>query len=442
MPSLSAISEQQIQRFLSAPIDYSGVKSMQRADDIAAMAGTAAKEVLSKLNELAPRVARAAGFSAVEARRAIQRALEPVMGPDFAETYQYHVDAFSDYTSNADWPSRAVVIGGGCTPQPNVQAVVTAVMISDVVLFRPSSLDTIVTPSFVRAFGRILEMETDYRDTPLLLMANWKREDVETTRRVLGAADSLTAFGDQETLDRLASFLRPEARRFFYGPKISFAAIDLSEGFSEEALKAAIDALADDIAAYDQRGCLSPMALYLIGGAETHEGVLNMLASALRARGAEHGYTPSLPAGVAAAIQSLRGVYAMDPEGSRRVYASESLPGWTLLYDEADKSLRSTPGYQTMFVHPVRDWAELVEAVRPMSGKLQAIGLEPSEECMPVEIYQELRAMGLSDIAEFGGMQDPGVEWIHDGNPIFPIRMRAYELDPEYCMGPVLRNSV
>ena len=184
--------------------------------------------------------------------------------------------------------------------------------------------------------------------------------------------------------------------------------------------------LAEDVAAFDQRGCLSPSALYVVGGGrEAALAALDRLAEALEARARRFGFAPRIPPGAASAIVSLRAIHAMDSSGRRRARFSPGLPGWTLLFDEDGESLHPTPGWQTLFVHPIGNWDALPTAAAELTrgGGLQAIGIAPDESACPPGVMAALRGLGLSRVCALEQMQSPPLDWAHDGNPFFPWRV-------------------
>ncbi|MBI1783856.1 hypothetical protein HYR69_01815, partial [Candidatus Sumerlaeota bacterium] len=134
------------------------------------------------------------------------------------------------------------------------------------------------------------------------------------------------------------------------------------------------------------------------------------------------------------AIHSLRAIYLMDGSGKRAIYTSGGLPGWTLLYDEVDLSLRDSPGYQTLFVVPVKSWDALPGAVEPnpkIPPRLQGMAVGPDPSVCPRSVLTALRKRGLSRVCAPGELQSPPLDWTHDGNPFFPLKLTS---DPSKSM--------
>lgn len=406
-------------------------------------------------------LARANGFSPDEARRAFWEALEPIRAKELMRLWDESARA-------PDAPARAaVVFGGGAIPQPNVRAMIAAAMVAPLVLFRPPATDPFLAPELARVMNSSLgklhkksapsasSSTTSTASIPPIVCARWPRERPDITRAVLARAESFTLFGDRRAEEALRPMLAPSARAYVYGPRASAAVVDLDARAPVSArmdaalvpgrkrlpngIDATMDRVAEDVSAYDQRGCLSPLALYLIGGGagargvETRAAAFEALARALDARLTERGPAPGMPASAASRIRSLRAVWIMDdgagdqaggPADRRRALMSPGLPGWTLLWDEADASPFGSPGYQTLRVIPMNSWADalasLEAAFRGAETGLQGVGIGPDPKVAPPGVLERLRALGAARVCPVGEMQSPPLDWTHDGNPLFP----------------------
>jgi hypothetical protein len=422
-------SEEAILAFVDDAREREPIEPQARAEAVASLADRAARRLLGERERWTAAIARAHGFSAAEAERAVARALEPIRAEDLMEIWRR--EAAPKFAAGARSPHRAVVIGGGAIPQPTVQAAVAAMMVAERVLYRPSRHDPILAP----ALGEAMRAENETAFELELLCAKWDRANDSLTRRAVERADALVIFGSEASVAAVSRHLRAGADCFAYGPRISFAAIGGRDIRNARTLAESMKGLADDLFAYDQRGCLSPMALYVVGASEAEgERLVKALAAALEARARRQGYAPSIPPPAAEAIATLRAVYSMDPTRRRRARFAETIPGWTILRDAADAALGPAPGYQTIRVIPLAEWEALLDAVAPMKGRLQAIGMAKGageRGDLPDSVMDRMRAIGLSGAFRLGAMQAPPLDWIHDGHPFFPLgevpRARAIE---------------
>ena len=93
------------------------------------------------------------------------------------------------------------------------------------------------------------------------------------------AGDRLWAYGSDETMDEVAVTLPPGVAFHAHGSGFGVAILDGAH--SESELSALLGALAEDIALFDQRGCLSPRVLLLDAEPALAEGLARELASEL-----------------------------------------------------------------------------------------------------------------------------------------------------------------
>lgn len=397
----------------------------------------AATDLLRREEELVGRVAEANAFSRREAGRAIRGALGGLTRHALLAQWEdeglhlFDVGASREGRASM-WPARTAIFAGGAIPQPGLQALVGALMVSRRVLFRPSRWDPFLIPEFVETLARV-----QARSAPtaagavqippvreVAICATWDHDRKEVTERIVGKANSLIVFGDASTVDELLELRPSDADGFIYGPRTSFAVFDALETIPDTIVERAMDDFAEDVVAFDQRGCLSPQALYVLS--ENEEDVsraAEALARALMRRADEGGYAPGLPPVAAAEIRGLRTAYSMDPEDRRRVMASETMPGWTILIDQDDAEFNPLPGYQTIRIVRRPSWEALLEVLEPWSGRLQCMGIGPDTACIPEGMGEALEGLGLSRACPLGRMQAPPLQWTHDDNPFFPVRV-------------------
>lgn len=93
------------------------------------------------------------------------------------------------------------------------------------------------------------------------------------------AGDRLWAYGSDETLDEVAVTLAPGVAFHAHGSGFGVGVIDGS--VADPARSALLPRLAEDIALFDQRGCLSPRVLLVVGGADTARAIARSLADEL-----------------------------------------------------------------------------------------------------------------------------------------------------------------
>lgn len=93
------------------------------------------------------------------------------------------------------------------------------------------------------------------------------------------AGDRLWAYGSDETLDEVAVTLPQGVAFHAHGSGFGVAVVDAT--VTDSALAELLPRLAEDIALFDQRGCLSPRVLLVTGGPEAARDAAQLLASEL-----------------------------------------------------------------------------------------------------------------------------------------------------------------
>jgi hypothetical protein len=151
------------------------------------------------------------------------------------------------------------------------------------VLVKSGRHDPLSAPAFQRALAA-----EDAALAATIVTAYWPGGDAAREDAVLGRADVVVATGSDATLAALAP--RLGARLLAHGPRLGIALVDGA---------ADADALALDVALHDQRGCLSPHAVYATEGARE---LADRLAAALDALAARMPLGPA-PVGERAAAR-------------------------------------------------------------------------------------------------------------------------------------------
>lgn len=173
--------------------------------------------------------------------------------------------------------------------------------------------------------------------------------------------------------------------------------------------------LARDVALFDQRGCLSVVAVYTTGDARE---LARQLQEAL-ARQARR-WPPGRPEpAAAAAVQQLRLAAEMRGEA---MGPETPLAAGTVIVEPAPE-FRPTPGLRTVRIHPLADFAGLPSLLAPWRGRLQGAAMAGLAGDEARRLGAGLTALGISRIAAPGDLQSPDASW-HNGG-IDPLRALA-----------------
>ncbi len=319
--------------------------------------------------------------------------------------------------SRASGPRLTAHIFSGNIPALPAHSLIYALLVKSASLGKSASTEPVFPALFVQTLA-----ETDPDLADCLAIVWWKGGEQALEQIACGRADAVVAYGDDASLASLRA-LTPATTAFIgYGHKVSLALISLQDAGQD--VDALAVRLANDVACFDQQGCLSPHAVYVEEtGAATAEEFAARLAEALT-KVETHLPSGRRGAGVASAVRQVRGAaefeaieaLADDGPGSgrsgtlgRRVFQSPHGLHWTVLY-EADPAFVPSPLGRTVRVKLVKQLANAIEHLRPWRSALQAVGIAVKAERLG-PLAEALAALGVARICPLGQMQSPRLAW-------------------------------
>ncbi len=225
------------------------------------------------------------------------------------------------------------------------------------------------------------------------------------------ACDALVVSGGRDAIARFAllNAERPDgpAPLLPFGPGRSCAVIPASALPATDDL---LDALALDVAAYDQRGCLSPQALWVeIEDRDDRETRgLELCARLAAALDRVAAILPrgDVPEAAAAAIMQRRGTAAFR---GRPFSARDALVLWEPTPYRADNPL-----HRTLPVHPFEGGPEGLRDLIQGQGRLHSLGVA-GDIAQRAAFAATFAHLGISRVCAPGAMQTPPGDWHHDG---------------------------
>ena len=298
----------------------------------------------------------------------------------------------------------------GSIPMPSLLALIAPLVLRSPVLAKTASRDAVTAPLVVASLAEI-----DAELGACAAAFGFAGDDDDAVDALL-EADCVVAMGGDATIANVARRIAPATRLVAYGHRLSVAAVG-GEATRGESLKRAADALATDVALWDQLGCLSPVAVYAVGeDPDAADRVAAALAQALAS--AELRWPRGrVDAEVAAGIvlerdaAELRGA----ADGRVAVHASDGT-AWTVVR-ERDATPRDAPLHRFVRVHPVADEAALLRALLPFRRHLAAVaiaGFGTASDALALALAQR----GASRICAPGTLQAPPLDWRHEGRGV------------------------
>ncbi len=276
-------------------------------------------------------------------------------------------------------------------PALAVQTLLPTLLVRRPVLLKSPSAEPLFAPAFLAALTR-----REPRLAGAVAAATWPGGDARLEVPVLEGVGTVLAYGEREALEDLER--RAPGKVVGYGPKTSFGVVGASAD-----VRAAAEGLARDVALFDQRGCLSVVAVYTAGDPDELARRLETELLDLARR-----WPPGPPVRVvSAAVQHVR----LEAEMRGLWQSGLALRQGTVIVDP-NPELRASPGLRTVRVHPLEDLNRLPEILASWQGRLQGAALA-GEEAWALE--PRLADLGLSRFAAPGELQSPDATWLNGG---------------------------
>lgn len=224
-----------------------------------------------------------------------------------------------------------------------------------------------------------------------VLATRFTRADEPLTETLLAGADAISIYGGDHTVATLRPMAPVSAELIPHGHGLGVGFLSGSDLTPES-----ITGLALDVAAYDQRGCLSPHAIFVARGPIAPREVAAMLADALAP------LSRSLPRGVLDVPHATRQVqWRRVSEALGELFEGD---GYAVAFD-GEGPVRACPLARNVAVHAVRDRDALRERLNGYGAHLKVVA--GSELELPPPLCPRFVAPGT--------MQRPTLTDLHDG---------------------------
>ncbi len=320
-------------------------------------------------------------------------------------------DLHSPHVAMTTGPELLVHVAAGNIPVPALMSIVLGLLVRSAQFLKCASGTSLLPRLFAHSI-----YETEPKLGACIEIAEWRGGNVDLELSLFEAADCVTATGHDETLAEIRGRLPSRVRFLGYGHRVSFGYI-AREMLTRHGAKPLAARAAEDVAAWNQLGCLSPHVFYVEqGGAVPPEQFAELLAEALDQREATEP-RGELPAAEAAAIAAKRNFYqvraAYSPE--TRLWCSRDSSAWTVVY-EADATFQVSCLNRFIYVKGVRDLAEALQQAAAVRGNVSTVGLA-APHGRAQELATQLARWGATRICPVGQMQNPPLTWRHDGRP-------------------------
>ncbi|MBI1817582.1 MAG: hypothetical protein HYR72_21610 [Deltaproteobacteria bacterium] len=345
----------------------------------------------------------ATGFSAAMVRHGLPLMLEPLRSSAIGRL----LDAELGSRDRACGPPLLLHVLAGNLPGLAAIPIALSLAVKSAVMVKAGSGDRVFPSLFIESLAAV---DTELAQCAAALY--WPGGRLDPEAAAFRAANVVVASGNDVTIADIAR--RVPGRFIGHGHRISFAAITREALRDAEVVAAR---LADDVALWDQLGCLSPQLAYVErGGAISVEQFADTLGRALD-RLADELPLRQLSRAEQAALQRFRQEAEWRSVRGEEVtlFASPSGVSWTVVYDTAPVFV-PTPLNRTVWVKPLDALAELATILAPVRPYLEAAGIAaPPNRQGDLETW--LTQTGVHRVCSLGQMQRPDLSWRQGGRP-------------------------
>lgn len=298
-------------------------------------------------------------------------------------------------------PPIILQVLAGNVPGVAITATIRALIVRSGVLCKLPEAEPGLLPLFARVLAEV---------DPLLgrcVAATWWSGVTfpAAWREWVRRAGKVVVYGGDTAVEAVRVALPGDTDLVSYGPKTGIGVALRSTP------TAAVSELARDVGAYDQQGCVSPRLVYVVG--EPMKPFVDGLAAALAEHSRRHP-PPEPTAEEAVAIRAARAEFEFGgySDGRSAVAAPGDSLAWTILAAQSPAA-RTEALPRVVWVHAVPDIEALQEVLRPLDGRIQAVGYSGSEGLE--ELAALAARLGVSRIAPFGTVAWPPPDWRHEG---------------------------
>ena len=320
-------------------------------------------------------------------------------------------------------PELSFHIGAGTVPGVSTTTLVRALLVGSAAIVKPGRGDLVLTSLFWRALQR---------EAPALAamcaVVYWEGgAATELEDAALAEADLVVVYGGDETVRSVRERLPVTTRLVAYHHRSSAAVIGRG-ALTRSALAATADTAARAVAMFDQRGCVSPQAIFVEDGGESSpRDFAAALGAALERLGSSLPAAPPSPA-ESSAIHQLRRTAELRAAAGEPVAVHGARAGsWTVVLEPAGR-IEACPGLavRVYAVHDVRDAADHLRSVGP---HLQTVGVAGVDGARLAELADALGEIGAIRICPMGEVAFPPAWWHHDGQGPLRALLRWVDLE-------------
>ena len=313
-------------------------------------------------------------------------------------------------------------VGAGTVPGVSVTSMIRALLVKSAVLLKPGLGDVVLPVLFAEALA---EEAAEISDA--MAVTYWPGGSSPLEGLALQRAEAVVAYGGNEAIRSLKTRTPVTARFIAYHHRLSVGLVG-REALSAERAPRVARMAARAVSMFDQRGCVSPHAIYVEEGGAVDPGEwAALLASAMADLEVE---LPGgdLTADDASAVHQIRGSAELreaSGNGVRVFRTDESF--WTVILED---EMGFTPSClnRVVSLFPTPDLCVVAGSLGEVGGYLQTVAIEGAEDRLPM-LAEALCRAGATRVTSFEKAPWPPPWWHHDGASVFAGLVRWIDLE-------------
>ncbi len=324
--------------------------------------------------------------------------------------------------ARARGPQLTFHVGAGTVPGVSVTSMIRALLVKSAVLLKPGLGDVVLPVLFAQALAEEASPLSD-----AVAVAYWPGGASPLEGLALQRAEAVVGYGGNEAVASLRARTPVTTKFIAHHHRLSVGLVGRERLSVEHAPRVARSA-ARAVSMFDQRGCVSPHAIFVEEGGSVDPGEwAELLASAMADLEVE------LPAGEltatdASAVHQMRGSAELreaSGSGVRVFRSAESF--WTVILED---ELRFVPSClnRVVSVVPTPDLGDVAASLTEVGRYLQTVAIEAAEDRLP-RLAEMLSAVGATRVTSFEKAPWPPPWWHHDGTSVLAGLIRWIDLE-------------
>ncbi len=308
-------------------------------------------------------------------------------------------------------PEFLVHVAAGILPTPVFTAMIHGLLTRSAQFVKCASGASLLP----RLFAHSLR-DVEPKLASCLELGAWRGGTTDLEDALFAEADCVVASGGDESVEALRRRMPGRTRFLAHSHRVSagYVAREVLGGYDEARV---LQGAAEDVAAWDQLGCLSPHVLFVeTGGLLSPEAFAEKLGAELARLETQRPRGPLSPESAAQVFQRRDFYRVRAAAGDHtRCWFSPDSTAWSVVY-EADPQFQLSCLHRFIYVKGVDALPECLHQAEPWRGKWSTVGLAATG-VRAQELAQEFAAWGVTRICPLGQMQQPPLTWRHDGRP-------------------------